>query len=96
MKVTLAQAEGAQKEIVIHFDTMDSEVRAVLELLGQAGKRLCVRDGDALAMLDPADVLYFESVDAHLCLHGGRGIRRCAVAGGGGRGMRGAGLCALL
>ena len=74
MKVTLAQAEGAQKEIVIHFDTMDSEVRAVLELLGQAGKRLCVRDGDALAMLDPADVLYFESVDEHTFAYTAGGV----------------------
>ena len=65
MKVTLAQADGAQKEIVIRFDAMDDEVRAVLELLGQAGKRLCVRDGEALAMPDPAEVLYFESVDEH-------------------------------
>lgn len=58
MKVTLEQAAGAAKEIIVRFADLDDEVRAVLDMLGQAERRLYARDGDAVRLLDPADVLY--------------------------------------
>jgi DNA-binding LytR/AlgR family response regulator len=74
MKVTLAQTPGAHKEVVIRYDTMDDEIRALLELLGQTGRRLYARDGDTARMLDPADVLYFESVDEHTFAYTAGGV----------------------
>ena len=74
MKVTLRQAAGGAKEIIVRFDRMDDEVRAVLDLLGHAGKRLYARDGDTVHMLDPADVLYFESVDEHTFAYTAAGV----------------------
>lgn len=74
MKVTLQQAQGAAKEIIVRFDRMDDEVRAVLDLLSHAGRRVYARDGDAVRMLDPADVLYFESVDEHTFAYTAAGV----------------------
>ena len=74
MKVTLQQAQGAAKEIIVRFDRMDDEVRAVLDLLSHAGRRVYARDGDTVRMLDPADVLYFESVDEHTFAYTAAGV----------------------
>ena len=74
MKVTLEQVAGAGKEIIVRYDAMDDEVRAVLELLGQPGRRLYARDGDAVRLIDPADMLYFESVDEHTFAYTANGV----------------------
>lgn len=76
MKVTLEQAAGAAKEIIVRFADMDDEVRAVLDMLGQAERRLYARDGDTVKLLDPADVLYFESVDEHTFAYTAGGVYR--------------------
>lgn len=65
MKVTLRQEPGAAKEIILRYDALDSEVSAALELLSLLNRRLAVTDGDGLRMLEPAEVLYCESVDDH-------------------------------
>ncbi len=63
MKVTLRREPGAKKEVVVVYDEMDAEVRAVLELLSLRERRLAVDDGGALRMLEPSEILYCESVD---------------------------------
>ena len=76
MKVTLKQEAGAAKEIIIRYDTMDDEVKTVLELLGQQSRRLAVLDGARLRMLDPASALYCESVDEHTVVYTAAGVYR--------------------
>jgi DNA-binding LytR/AlgR family response regulator len=74
MKVTLRREAGAEKEIVIRFDAMDAEVRAVLELLSFRDRRLAVDDGGALRLLEPKEILYCESVDDHTYAYTASGV----------------------
>lgn len=74
MKVTLEQGVGLQREIVIRYDVLDEEIRSLLELLNLRRKRLTVRDGDALTLIDPAEVLYCESVDERTYAYTAAGV----------------------
>ena len=76
MKVTLRQEAGAQREIIVRFDTMDDEVRAVLELLSLRDQRLVVSDRGTLRLIDPPEVLYCESVDDHAYAYTRDGVYR--------------------
>ena len=74
MKVTLRQEAGAQREIIVRFDTMDDEVRAVLELLSLRDQRLVVSDRGTLRLIDPPEVLYCESVDDRTFVYTAAGV----------------------
>ena len=74
MRVTLRQESGAEKEIIVRCDTMDDEVRSVLELLSLRQKRLAVEDGGGLRLLEPTEILYCESVDDHTYVYTARGV----------------------
>ena len=74
MKVTLRQEAGAEREIIIRFDTMDDDVRAVLELLSLRDQRLVVSDRGTLRLIDPPEVLYCESVDDHTFVYTAAGV----------------------
>ena len=74
MKVTLRQEAGAEREIIVRFDAMDDEVRAVLELLSLRDQRLAVSDRGTLRLIDPPEVLYCESVDDHTFVYTASGV----------------------
>ena len=74
MKITLDQQPGAEKEIILRFDTMDADVQAALDLLSLRGKRLAVADAGAVRLMDPAQVLYCESVDDHTFVYTAQGV----------------------
>lgn len=74
MKITLSREPGVQTELVLRYSDMDAEVRAVLGLLSLQEKRLAVTDQGALRMLEPADVLYCESVDDHTYAYTANGV----------------------
>lgn len=74
MKVTLRQEAGAEREIIIRYDAMDDEVRAVLELLSLRDQRLAVSDRGTLRLIDPPEVLYCESVDDHTYVYTAAGV----------------------
>lgn len=76
MKVTLQQETGAAKEIILRYDTMDDEIKATLELLSHQSRRLAVYDGQTLRMIDPAEALYYESVDEHTFVYTANGVYR--------------------
>ena len=76
MKVTLQQEPGAQHEVIVRFDTLDDDVRAVLDLLSLRNRRLTVDDNGTLRFLDPADVLYLESVDERTFAYTAQGVYR--------------------
>lgn len=74
MKVTLKQESGAANEIILRYDAMDDDIRAVLELLSLRNKRLAVEDGGSLRLIDPSDALYCESVDEHTYVYTTAGV----------------------
>ncbi len=74
LKVTLQREPGAPKEIILRYADMDEEIRSILEWLSLKGRRLAARDGDALRMLEPSDVLYVESVDEHTYAYTAQGV----------------------
>lgn len=76
MKVTLRQEAGAANEIILRYDTMDDDVRAVLELLSLRDRRLAVEDGSAVRLIDPAEALYCESVDERTYVYTAQGVYR--------------------
>lgn len=74
MKITLRQEPGVEKEILLRYDTLDAEVLAVLDLLGLQDKRLAVTDAGEVRLVDPAQVLYCESVDDHTFVYTSGGV----------------------
>lgn len=76
MKVTLSPEPGASNEIILRYAEMNDEVRAVLELLSLRDRRLAVEDAGALRLLDPSEVLYFESVDERTFAYTAQGVYR--------------------
>lgn len=74
MKITLDQQPGAEKEIILRFDTMDADVQAALDLLSLRDRRLAVTDAGAVRLMDPAQVLYCESVDDRTFVYTAAGV----------------------
>jgi len=74
MKVTLRQESGAESEIILRYDAMDDDLRAVLQLLSLRNQRLVAEDGGTLRLIDPSDALYCESVDEHTYVYTAAGV----------------------
>ena len=64
MKITIQEhAEHEEVEIVIHCRKADEQVSALVNALSRLGRKLIGAIEDRTYVLDPADMLYFESVD---------------------------------
>ncbi len=74
MKVTLRREPGAQKEVIVRYDVMDDEIRALMELLSLKQKRLAVDDHGVLRLLETPEILYCESVDDHTYAYTASGV----------------------
>ena len=64
MKITIQESEHiTQTEVVIHCRETDDEVLTVVAALSKFNKKLTGTKNDRTFIIDPADVLYFDSVD---------------------------------
>ncbi len=68
MKITIeALPEGAEEEIVIRSNSIDSELLDLIYALKAGRSRLTAFAGDGIVKLDSREVFYFESVDNKVC-----------------------------
>jgi len=64
MKITIeALPEGAEEEIVIRSNSMDSELMELIYAIKAGRSRLTAFNGEEIIKLDSKAVYYFESVD---------------------------------
>ena len=70
MKVTVLRDQISEPELLIRCTDPDApEIKELLQLLGNTGKKLPAQQPDALTLLEPAEVLYGEFVGRGVFLY---------------------------
>ena len=60
-------SEGAEEEIIIRSNSLDSELMELIYSLKAGRSKLTAFNDDEILKLAPGDIYYFESVDNHVC-----------------------------
>ncbi len=64
MKITIeALADGAEEEIIIRTNTMDSDIINLIYAVKAGRNRITAFDENEIVQLDSKEIFYFESVD---------------------------------
>jgi len=68
LKITIESLpDGAEEEIIIKSNNMDSDLLELIYSLKAVRSRLTAFNNGEILKLTPADIYYFESVDNHVC-----------------------------
>ncbi len=60
-------SEGAEEEIIIRSNSLDSELMELIYSLKAGRSKLTAFNDDEILKLAPGDIFYFESVDNRVC-----------------------------
>ena len=60
-------SEGAEEEIIIRSNSLDSELMELIYSLKAGRSKLTAFNDDEILKLAPSDIFYFESVDNRVC-----------------------------
>ena len=63
MKYTIRQIAEGEDEVIVHYRSMTPEVERILHFLDGEQQRLMAWNDKTAVMLEPASILYIESVD---------------------------------
>lgn len=63
MKYTIRQITEGENEIIFHYHSLTPEVERILHFLNGEQQRLMAWNDKTTVMLEPANILYIESVD---------------------------------
>lgn len=66
MKYTLSRVEKEEEEIIVKYHEMTPELVRILNFLNMEQRRLLGWKGKTATVLEPANILYIESVDGRI------------------------------